>query len=433
MQNLTMGANLPLDCHKLSVTLRWPAAVGTLDISVYLLGSDKQVRGDGDMIFFNQPSDPSGGVQIADSSNSHTTVQLDLDLVPVAIENIMICVTVDAPLLTMAAFAGTAICVVADGRPPIGFAPDLAHASEVAMRMIEVYRRDGGWRVRAIGQGFSAGLTALARSFGVDVEDDEPDDRTDQALPVASSLDAASDAVEPTPVFDGEPILRDQPIDLPLAPHIVEDEVAERFDILFDHAGTTLTPNHPSHEWELGGPDAADGQIAVELRWESRLDGAGGRARLLELELGCFFELADGTRGVLQTWDNRGLLDGLPFIRLNPSEMIGGRGRQQMLINASQPDRFKGLTIFAFIPGGSPNWSAAGVALVTTCAGQIDVSTELTEGKNGNAIVAMLDMAFSGNAISLQHRALFAARHSDLDEQLGWDMQWQTRPSPHVH
>ena len=40
--------------------------------------------------------------------------------------------------------------------------------------LLEVYRRGGGWRVRAVGQGWAAGLAGLARDYGVNV-DAEPD------------------------------------------------------------------------------------------------------------------------------------------------------------------------------------------------------------------------------------------------------------------
>ena len=40
---------------------------------------------------------------------------------------------------------------------------------ETALVCLEVYRRDGTWRLRAVGQGYADGLAGLARDFGVDV------------------------------------------------------------------------------------------------------------------------------------------------------------------------------------------------------------------------------------------------------------------------
>jgi hypothetical protein len=39
---------------------------------------------------------------------------------------------------------------------------------ETALVCLEIYRRDGNWRLRAIGQGYADGLAGLARNFGVD-------------------------------------------------------------------------------------------------------------------------------------------------------------------------------------------------------------------------------------------------------------------------
>ena len=53
------------------------------------------------------------------------------------------------------------------------FAPSSLAGLPTAV-LLEVYRRGGGWRVRAVGQGWAAGLAGLAREYGVNV-DAEPD------------------------------------------------------------------------------------------------------------------------------------------------------------------------------------------------------------------------------------------------------------------
>jgi stress response protein SCP2 len=40
---------------------------------------------------------------------------------------------------------------------------------ETALVCLEVYLRDGTWRLRAVGQGYADGLIGLARDLGVDV------------------------------------------------------------------------------------------------------------------------------------------------------------------------------------------------------------------------------------------------------------------------
>jgi tellurium resistance protein TerD len=48
---------------------------------------------------------------------------------------------------------------------------DLSEDASVETAMIfgEVYRHDGEWKFKAVGQGFAGGLGALAGNFGVDV------------------------------------------------------------------------------------------------------------------------------------------------------------------------------------------------------------------------------------------------------------------------
>jgi hypothetical protein len=79
-------------------------------------------------------------------------------------------------------------------------------ASETALLFAEFYRRDGEWRVRAIGQGYSGGLAALVADFGVDVaaepaeiEPDETPDVEDAQPPTPSSADQASDVIDLPP------------------------------------------------------------------------------------------------------------------------------------------------------------------------------------------------------------------------------------------
>jgi tellurium resistance protein TerD len=40
-------------------------------------------------------------------------------------------------------------------------------ASETAMIFSELYRRDGEWKFRAVGQGYATGLYGIATDFGV--------------------------------------------------------------------------------------------------------------------------------------------------------------------------------------------------------------------------------------------------------------------------
>jgi tellurium resistance protein TerD len=42
-------------------------------------------------------------------------------------------------------------------------------STEISMIFGEIYRHNGEWKFKAIGQGFKDGLSALCRNFGVNV------------------------------------------------------------------------------------------------------------------------------------------------------------------------------------------------------------------------------------------------------------------------
>jgi stress response protein SCP2 len=44
-----------------------------------------------------------------------------------------------------------------------------ASTVEIALVCLEIYRRDGTWHLRAVGQGYNDGLASLACDFGVDM------------------------------------------------------------------------------------------------------------------------------------------------------------------------------------------------------------------------------------------------------------------------
>src|SRR4051812_42665681 len=106
MLSLPMGANAALDTSRFEAIIAWPASAGTLDCSAYLLAANGKVRGDDDMIFYNQRTHPSGAVAISRIESGLTQFAVDLGSAPAEIQRIVICVTIEEPGRTMATFEG---------------------------------------------------------------------------------------------------------------------------------------------------------------------------------------------------------------------------------------------------------------------------------------------------------------------------------------
>ena len=137
----------------------------TCDISALLVGEDLQVRDSDDLVFYNQPA--AGGVTWA--AGPPQTVTVDLAALTSARALVVLSVDPTDPVL-----GGTQpqIVLSGPGGPLASFAPS-GLTTERALICCEVYRRNGQWKVRAVGQGYDGGLAAAVRAHGIEV-DDEP-------------------------------------------------------------------------------------------------------------------------------------------------------------------------------------------------------------------------------------------------------------------
>ncbi|MGK5627393.1 TerD family protein, partial [Streptomyces sp. URMC 123] len=167
MTAMTPGSNIPLSVPRVTVDVSAPVR---LDVSGLLLTADGKVRSDDDFVFYNQPSGPgvtyrSGGGSAPDS------VSVDTAAVPADIDRIVVTASLDAPGATFAGTEPTAtVRSTDDGSVLATFTPP-GLGAETALVVMEVYRRQGAWKVRAVGQGYANGLAGIATDFGVSVEE----------------------------------------------------------------------------------------------------------------------------------------------------------------------------------------------------------------------------------------------------------------------
>ena len=137
-----------------------------VDLAALLVTANGKVRSDADFVFYNQPNGP--GVQLQPPS----TLQLSLQAVPAEIDKIVLTASLDGTGPATFGAAGQLSVSVTDGAgvelasfAPTGLGP------EKALLLVEIYRRQGAWKVRAVGQGYASGLAGIATDFGISVDD----------------------------------------------------------------------------------------------------------------------------------------------------------------------------------------------------------------------------------------------------------------------
>ncbi|MFI9049918.1 TerD family protein [Streptomyces sp. NPDC053427] len=193
---MTPGSNLPLTATRVAVDVTAPAQ---LDVSGLLLTANGKVRSDDDFVFYNQPNGP-GVTHTAAAGGSGDTITVDTAAVPEGIEKIVVTASLDAPGATFAGTEPTATVRSADDGSVIASFTPPQLGSETALVVVEVYRRNGVWKVRAVGQGYANGLAGIATDFGVSVEEPAAPAAAPQTPPAPPAAPApAQAAAPPTP------------------------------------------------------------------------------------------------------------------------------------------------------------------------------------------------------------------------------------------
>ncbi|MFI6770090.1 TerD family protein [Streptomyces sp. NPDC050355] len=209
---MTPGSNLPLTAARVAVDVTAPVR---LDVSGLLLAADGKVRSDDDFVFYNQPAGP--GVTHSAAPGGGDTITVDTTAVPDGIEKIVVTASLDTPGAT---FAGTeptgTVRNADDGSTLATFTPPRL-GTETALVVVEIYRRNGAWKVRAVGQGYANGLAGIATDFGVSVEEPAAPAAAPQTPPAAPA--PAAPPAPPAPAGQwGPPAGAPAPVAPPPAP-----------------------------------------------------------------------------------------------------------------------------------------------------------------------------------------------------------------------
>lgn len=188
--SLTKGGNVNLSKEAPSLTnmtvgLGWnPRATDgqafDLDAVAFLVNDAGKVRADSDFIFFNNLKSSDGAVEHAgdnrtgEGDGDDETIKVDLTRLPADVSKVIFCAVIYDGQNRKQNFGQVSNAYIrivnANGGSEVA-RYDLSEDSstETAMVFGELYRHNGEWKFRAVGQGFAGGLGSLAASYGVAV------------------------------------------------------------------------------------------------------------------------------------------------------------------------------------------------------------------------------------------------------------------------
>ncbi|RUQ29602.1 MAG: hypothetical protein EKK68_12145 [Candidatus Competibacteraceae bacterium] len=400
------GQNFSISKHSPSpvaveIALNWEPANTplTIDANAFALTGSAKVRDDGDFIFYNQPTLSGGGIQRAGDGRLFTVRFAQL---PAAIEKIAVALTIDQGQRRGQSF-GQLNQVRADIRDAqtqavlATFPLATKMMAETALIVGELYRRNGEWKFRALGQGFVGGLAPLARQYGVDVADD-PD--IAQAAPPAAAPSPAIPAAVPPP---------------PAKPIRLEKLTLEK-------KGSSISLEKKGQGFE---------ELVINLKWNQ--GGSGGKGffgrltnRKIDLDLGCLFKLRDGRAGAVQALgDSFGSLQQPPYIQLMGDDRTGASAAGEFLrINGRQWEQLDRIVVFALIYEGAPNWAETDAVVTIQTPGQPTLEIRIDSHRNDQRMCALAMLENQGGNIKVTKLVEYFLDHRFLDQAYGFGLRW---------
>jgi len=395
------------------VGMGWGTTAGVeLDLSVFALQASGKVRSDQDLIFYSNPSGAAGSIRIVGKDRKSYGNQSDqeqaviaLGSVPKEIERVAFTLTIyegDSRKQSFSLVNDAYIRIVdeASGNELLRYELGKNFPVETAIVVGDLYRHNGEWKFNAIGSGYG--------SFGVVVRE-EPEPAPPSAPPVPPPPPKPAAPVSP-------PVGQASPAPASPAPsssiRLNKIELKKKGDVI-----------------NLEKKSGSLGEILINLNWNRKKSGGGffKAATGIDLDLGCLYELKDGTKGGVQALGNAfGDFSRPPYVSLDGDDRTGeNAGGENLRINGARVADIKRIVIFAFIYDGVANWTQADGVVTVSQPGGPDIVVRMDEYNNSKRLCAIAMIRnVNDQTFSIERLVQFFDDQQKLDVAYDWGLRW---------
>ncbi|QED47842.1 TerD family protein [Cytobacillus dafuensis] len=151
-----------------------------LDASAFLVDANSRCQNDHDFIFYNNLQHPSGAIvhsgdnRTGEGDGDDEQLVVDFTKIPSYVDRIGITVTIHDSDMRQQNFGQVSNAFVrlldnSNQQELLRFDLGEDFSIETAVVVCELYRHGNDWKFNAIGSGFSGGLAALCRNYGLQV------------------------------------------------------------------------------------------------------------------------------------------------------------------------------------------------------------------------------------------------------------------------
>ncbi|MCX5201430.1 Tellurium resistance [Streptomyces sp. NBC_00237] len=211
-----------------------------------------------------------------------------------------------------------------------------------------------------------------------------------------------------------------------------------------------LTKRHPTVS--LGKQGADTGSLRVNLSWRMRTSDIGGRQKHagnffsrsfkffqpetvqahtqgvvnVDLDLGCLYELKDGSKGVVQPLGGFfGDMNGPPYVKLSGDDRFGAPSGETIFINLDHRDEIKRLLVFVYIYDQTPAFDRthAVVTLYPSNGPRIEIALDERAPQARSCAVFTIESGKEGLTVRREVKFVYGFQ-AELDRLYGWGLQW---------
>lgn len=184
----------------------------------------------------------------------------------------------------------------------------------------------------------------------------------------------------------------------------------------------------------LQKPNPTLGKVTVNLNWNQAAAPTGFLSRIfgkkstaIDLDLGCLYELTDGSKGSIQALgQNFGRYNAPPFIRLDGDDRSGeNTAGENLYINGDEIKRFKRILIYTYIYEGVKNWKETDAVVTIQHPGAEDIVVHMDEFDDTKGVCALvLFENFQDQTFTAQKVLRFFDYQHSMDKAFDWGMSW---------
>lgn len=202
-----------------------------------------------------------------------------------------------------------------------------------------------------------------------------------------------------------------------------------------------LKKSGDKHRLNLEKTKTFSGEIMINLDWSKGSSGFFSKlfGKDIDLDLGCFYELKDGTRMLIDGLQfshgrggrrdqvtRQGCYTQKPFIwHKGDDRGESSESGETILVNPAGVNNIKRIIVYTFIYDGVAKWQDTNAVVKVSVPGNEDIIVKMGEIVSNKKFCAIASIDIdNGNSMEVQKLVTFHDNHSACDQKYGWGFNY---------